>query len=43
MDMTLISDGKATLDDLYALHQVGYEFVVEDGAVTSVGRSKAYV
>lgn len=38
MDMTLISGGKATLDDLYALHQVGYEFVVEDGAVTKRGK-----
>ncbi len=36
MDFKLIFEGKATLEDLYILHGLGYEFVVEDGGVTHV-------
>nr|DAI90267.1 MAG TPA: hypothetical protein [Caudoviricetes sp.] len=32
----LIISGKATLEDLYELNKLGYEFVVENGAVTQV-------
>lgn len=36
MDIKLIFEGKATLEDLYQLHKLGYEFVVADGSVTNV-------
>jgi len=36
MDISLILNGKATLDDLYRLHKLGYEFIVEEGRVTHV-------
>ena len=36
MDIKLIYEGKATLEDLYELHKVGYEVVVADGKVTHV-------
>lgn len=36
MDEKLIYGGEATLEDLYRLNQIGFEFVVEDGAVTNV-------
>ena len=36
MSLKLIYEGKATLEDLYRLHDVGYEFVIEDGMVTQV-------
>ena len=38
MDIKLIFEGKATLDDLYRLYNVGYEFTVEDGVITHVYR-----
>lgn len=45
MDMTLIFDGKATLDDLYALHQVGYDgySVEEVGGDTNAALKKMRV
>ena len=36
MDIKLIFEGKATLEDLYILYGFGYEFVVADGKVTNV-------
>lgn len=36
MDINLIYGGQATLEDLYVLHELGFEFVVEDGGVTDV-------
>ena len=36
MDTNLIYGGNATLEDLYRLHELGFEFVVEDGCVTQV-------
>lgn len=36
MNFKLIYEGKATLEDLYMLHDVGYEFVIEDGMITQV-------
>lgn len=36
MELKLIYEGKATLEDLYQLHKLGYEFVVENGGVTYV-------
>lgn len=36
MNKTLIYGGQATLEDLCRLHQLGFEFVVEDGVITSV-------
>lgn len=36
MDIKLIYEGKATLEDLYQLNKLGYEFIVEDGGVTYV-------
>lgn len=36
MDEKLIYGGEATLEDLCRLHQLGFEFVVEDGKVTNV-------
>lgn len=36
MDEKLIYSGAATLEDLYRLNQLGYEFLVEDGAITGV-------
>ena len=41
MDLNLIFSGKATLEDLYSLYCLGYEFVVEDGAVTHVLQNSA--
>lgn len=34
MDAKLIYEGKATLEDLYQLHVLGYEFTVENGEIT---------
>ena len=39
MNEALIFKGEATLEDLYRLNQLGYEFTVEDGKVTQVSRS----
>ena len=36
MEFDLIYDGKATLEDLYILNQIGYEFVIENGKVTEI-------
>lgn len=36
MDEKLIYDGQATLEDLCRLHELGFEFVIEDGVVTNV-------
>lgn len=36
MDKSLIYGGNATLEDLYVLHGLGFEFVVEDGVITNV-------
>lgn len=37
MDLKLIYEGKATLEDLYELHdKKGFEFVVADGVVKNV-------
>lgn len=36
MDFRLIFEGKATLEDLYRLHKLGYEFVIENGVITNV-------
>ncbi len=39
MEEKLIYEGKATLEDLYELHdKKGYEFVVENGVITNVKR-----
>ena len=38
MDAKLIYEGKATLEDLYRLHELGYEFVVENGEITYAGK-----
>lgn len=36
MDINLIYGGEATLEDLYRLAALGFEFVVEDGVITDV-------
>ena len=36
MDLKLIYEGKATLEDLLILHERGFEFVIEDGVITNV-------
>ena len=37
MDLKLIFEGKATLEDLYELHDKrGFEFVIADGGVVNV-------
>lgn len=36
MELDLIYGGNATLEDLYILNGLGFEFVVEDGKVTEV-------
>lgn len=37
MEMQLIMEGKATVEDLVELHEKkGFEFVIEDGAVTKI-------
>ena len=36
MDLNLIFGGYATLEDLCVLHELGFEFVVEDGQVSEV-------
>lgn len=36
MQKELIYEGKATLEDLYALNNIGYEFVIERGRVTKI-------
>lgn len=36
MGTNLIYGADATLEDLLALHELGFEFVVEDGGITDV-------
>lgn len=37
MDLKLIYEGKATLEDLYELHERrGFEFIIADGGVVNV-------
>ena len=36
MDEKLIYGGQATLEDLYELNKLGFEFVVEDGVISNV-------
>lgn len=37
MDLKLIYEGKATLEDLIELHEKkGFEFIVEGGVITNV-------
>lgn len=38
MDEKLIYGGEVTLEDLYRLNQLGFEFVIENGVITSVSR-----
>lgn len=38
MDANLIFEGKATLEELVTLNQLGFEFVIEDGDVTMIIR-----
>lgn len=40
MDTNLIYGGQATLEDLCILHNLGFEFVVEDGEITDVLHSR---
>jgi hypothetical protein len=36
MEPSLIYGGVATVEDLCRLHELGFEFVVEDGEITNV-------
>lgn len=36
MNLKMIYEGKATLEDLLILNAFGYEFVIEEGVVTGV-------
>lgn len=36
MEHELLYGGMATLEDLYTLHNLGFEFVVEDGMIKTV-------
>lgn len=36
MNVRLILEGKATLEDLERLHALGFEFVLENGGITDV-------
>lgn len=36
MDVSLIYGGYATLEDLYILNGLGFEFVLEGGEITNV-------
>jgi hypothetical protein len=36
MNEKLIYGGEATLEDLYRLNLLGFEFVIEDGVITNV-------
>lgn len=36
MELDLLYGGMATLEDLYILHNMGFEFVVEDGVIANV-------
>lgn len=36
MDTNLIYGGTATLEDLYRLNELGFEFVIENGRIVEV-------
>ena len=36
MDLNLVFQGKATLEDLMVLNELGFEFLIEDGVITGV-------
>lgn len=36
MELDLIYGGQATLEELYQLNELGFEFVVEDGVISHV-------
>ena len=36
METNLIYGGQATLEDLLVLHNLGFEFVIEDGVIKDV-------
>lgn len=36
MDKSLIYSGKATIEDLLTLHDLGFEFVLEDGTIAAI-------
>lgn len=36
MDLALIFGGEATLEDMYRLNELGFEFVIEDGVIVEV-------
>lgn len=36
MDFSLIYSGAAEVEDILMLHDLGYEFVIEDGRITEV-------
>ena len=36
MEPSLIYGGNATLEDLCELNRLGFEFVIEDGAITQI-------
>lgn len=36
MDVNLIYGGEATVEDLCKLHELGFEFVIEDGVISDV-------
>lgn len=36
MEPKLIYGGEATLEDMYTLNKLGFEFVIEDGKVTEI-------
>lgn len=36
MDINLIMNGNATLEDLYVLNNLGYEFAINDGKIVGV-------
>lgn len=36
METKLIFEGKATLEDLYMLHGLGFEFIVANGQITQI-------
>ena len=36
MDLNLIYGGQATIEELLLLYELGFEFVVEGGTITSV-------
>lgn len=40
MDLNLIYGGVATLEDIMVLNSVGFEFVIEDGVITTVEKVK---